>query len=438
MNRIVQTQLLKDILENNTLYEVEEIDSKLEYKLNENGEKIRICEIDEIEFDEIKLSNKKYFEFKKGQNKYIVDYAENNKGDIPMLGSSLTNKCIAYYIIPIDEKDVIYSKCITFNKDNAKGSRAFLRDFPFVMDRHHIAILQTELVSINYSQILIDNILKERNFGWGDNVANAEVVKKLSIKIPKEKKLNHTIYSSYKLQQSIAKNIGEKLTNIKLKEQIINKMLKINEMKILNILQFYLTKEIIEVDTKKIKFEQKKLSQIVDITGGNSQYNQDYYTQFLNQGKYPLYTGSKEIVAFIQPINENDVSSIEFCSYNKDNDAGSKAFYHSLENPCIIGGHHNKVIPKENQKINIKYLYYCLDLLFKTNMFYQSQQPIAGKEIIGKFEIYLPSSAETLDIQKEIVDILEKKMEEVKLNNIYLHKINNLLSIAKTSVLKKG
>ena len=184
MISMVQTQLLKNILENNTLYEVEDIEGELEYKLDENGERIKICEIDEIKFDDIKLSNKKYFEFKKGQNKYIVSYAENNKGDIPMLGSSLNNDCIAYYVEPINVDDVINSKCVSFNKDNAKGSRAFLRNYPFIMDRHHIAILQTELISPRYLQIALDKVLMEKNFGWGNNVANAEVIKKLYISIP--------------------------------------------------------------------------------------------------------------------------------------------------------------------------------------------------------------------------------------------------------------
>lgn len=146
--------LLKDILNNNTLYEVEEIDGRLEYILDESGEKVGICEIDDVDFNIVSLNNSKYFEFITGMAKYIVSYAENNPGDIPMLGSSLSNDCIAHYIKAIKEDDIIKVPCVSFNKDNAKGSRAFYRDYYFVMDRHHVCILTTDLVSPIYLSLV--------------------------------------------------------------------------------------------------------------------------------------------------------------------------------------------------------------------------------------------------------------------------------------------
>lgn len=158
-------------------------------------------DIESVIFDNIDYSNSEIFKFVKGQNKYIQSYIKNNPGTVAELGSSLTNQCIASYIEPISPSDVINDICVSFNKDNAKGSRAFYRDYPFVMDRHHIAIIpNSKFINIKYFQKYLDQFLILKKYGWGENVASVEEITKYHIPIPK--KINEK-YNSLILQDAI-------------------------------------------------------------------------------------------------------------------------------------------------------------------------------------------------------------------------------------------
>lgn len=444
----MQKTILKEILENNTLYEVEEKHGRLEYLL-ENNKKIKICEIQDIEFDKIiATETNQYFKIDNGQRITKNELEPDNYGmsnPVEVYSSSEFDEEVFGYIektklLKLKPKQNIYTgKSILLNTGGSVGAiRLKNKDYEYTtIDNVVVYKVIENICSIDYLYYSLLSVMDRSKFNYSNTLRGNDLNKAdLIINIPKEKKFNNKLYSSYQIQLSISKNIEEKLKEISIKEQIIKSMLHINEMKVLNTLKFYLSNSMIEINSNKIKFEQIELSKIVDIVGGNSKYNQEYYTLQSNHGIYPLYTGSREITAFIKAIDDDDISKIEFCSYNKDNDAGSKAFYHST--PCIIGGHHNKVIPKVDTNINIKYLFYCLDLLFKTNMFYQSKQPIAGKEIIGNFNIHIPFSDESLKIQQKIVDILENKIENIKLQNINLNKIIKLLTVAKASILNKG
>lgn len=141
-------------------------------------------DIESVDFKLINLSDEKYFEFIKGKNKYIQKYIINNLGNYPILGSSLKNNCISNYIKPIDESDLVTQKCISFNKDNAKGSKPFYRDKPFLMDRHHIAIIPSDEISAKFLEKSLIHYFYINNFGWGDNVASVDEVQKHSIYMP--------------------------------------------------------------------------------------------------------------------------------------------------------------------------------------------------------------------------------------------------------------
>ncbi|SKA35964.1 hypothetical protein [Photobacterium toruni] len=134
-------------------------------------------DIDKEEFEYKSLADEEYFKFKNGIARYTKKYAINNSGLIPMLGSSLKNDCIAYFVKEEKNTDIINQPCVSFNKDNAKGSRAFFRDCPFVMDRHHVCIFSKK-VDPEYLCLALDRILIAQKYGWGENVANPSEVKK--------------------------------------------------------------------------------------------------------------------------------------------------------------------------------------------------------------------------------------------------------------------
>lgn len=168
-------------------------------KFQEKTGKYIDLDIENVEFGNISLGNKQYFEFVKGKNKYIQSYITQNLGDYPILGSSLKNECISNYINPIDQSDIINQTCISFNKDNGKGSHPFYRDYPFLMDRHHIAILTTEKVNPKYLYYSLIYYFEKSKFGWGENVASVEEVQKHNLPIPK----NNQDFSSIDIQKVI-------------------------------------------------------------------------------------------------------------------------------------------------------------------------------------------------------------------------------------------
>ena len=171
------------------------------FQESEAGRKYRDLDIDDVRFDEISLANDKYFEFVKGKNKYIQRYIKVNEGNYPILGSSLKNSCISAYIKPIDNGDIVNQKCVSFNKDNAKGSVPFYRDYPFLMDRHHMAIIpMIELVDAKYLEKSLIYFFENKKFGWGENVADVPAIQKHSVPIPKD--LDET-YTSFKIQEAM-------------------------------------------------------------------------------------------------------------------------------------------------------------------------------------------------------------------------------------------
>ena len=158
-------------------------------------------DIEEVEFVPMAFKDEKVFKFVKGQNKYIRRYVDVNAGEIPVLGSSLDNECIYSKIKPINPKDVVTEESVSFNKDNAKGSRAFHRNYPYLMDRHHIAIIPNKkIVYPQYLQQYLDSFLRSKNYGWGTHVASEKEIRQYKMPVPKN--LNES-YTSFILQKAI-------------------------------------------------------------------------------------------------------------------------------------------------------------------------------------------------------------------------------------------
>ncbi len=89
-------------------------------------------------------------------------------------------------------------KCISFNKDG--DSKVFYRDYSFLMDRHHVALVPTDEILAKYLYFSIIPYFRKMKFGWGENVADVPTVSKHSIAIPKDLSIE---YSSFKIQEAI-------------------------------------------------------------------------------------------------------------------------------------------------------------------------------------------------------------------------------------------
>ncbi len=229
MNSMIQTQLLKDILGNNTLFEVEEIDGKLEYKLDNNSEKIRICEINELEEDPIYQNiNDVCLFIGKGKTPKYVDTSSieviksgQARGNYDF---DFTNK----YFMDEDSIDKTDERILKYGDlvINTTGVGTVGRVTAYIIDEglhtpdSHMCIMRTKK-EVYFKYLLLNFLsigfkkLESMAEGTGGQIElGIAKIKGIHIRIPKEKKINDEIYSSYQLQQSIAKNIEEKIEEI--------------------------------------------------------------------------------------------------------------------------------------------------------------------------------------------------------------------------------
>lgn len=370
-----------------------------------------------VEFERVNFNNAHVFKFIKGLNKYVREYIDNNPGEIPVLGSSLENQCISGKIIPISESDIIDKECVSFNKDNAKGSRAFYRNYPFVMDRHHLAIIPNlELINVKFLSIFLDYFLQSKKYGWGTNVASVDEVMQYAISIPKQ--LNET-YNSLYIQESLVSffeyfsSINQ--VNIDKIEFILGCVEKLEKLLIPHLhskqksvckqFNLFCKNTSMQLELENIEFEDILLDNYVNFVGGSSDYSKSYFNNAENKGDFDVFTGSLDCIAGIKPLRESDIIKEESVSFNKDNDAGSKAFYHNI--PYIVGGHHYAILIKNDFKTSIhnKYFYFAMKSLFDQNMFFQSKEPRANSGVIKLYKIKIPKSIDhvtSIKIQEQI------------------------------------
>lgn len=156
----------------------------------------------DFNFIPIYLSDTNYFKFVKGKNYYIKSYNTSHPGDIPLATGSVKNESIAYHVKAINEDDVVRINCVSFNKDG--DTKVFYRDFPFAMDRHHVAILPEKNTNALYLYFSMLNILNHVQYEWGENTASVENMSTHKINIPNM--INN--YSSNELQEILSEFIG--------------------------------------------------------------------------------------------------------------------------------------------------------------------------------------------------------------------------------------
>lgn len=284
-------------------------------------------DIEKVEFENISLSDEEYFEFIKGRNHYIKKYNIANRGKYPLATGSVKNDSIAYYVKPINIADIITQKCISFNKDG--DSQIFYRDYEFLMDRHHIAIIPSELLMARYLYFALISYFKKMKFGWGENVADVPTVSTHSIPIPKEYNQN---YKSIDIQKAIVEfleynfnNLERIKSNIDKRYDIVSKMKKslipstFKKTAIKNTFKKYAKNNNIKFDITDIEFETKTLNTIANFpslkrVSGGFDLEIEEYTKLEESKKdnyYPLITGTvtnNQISGYVHKDNLEDGS----------------------------------------------------------------------------------------------------------------------------------
>ena len=158
--------------------------------------------LEELEFEDIRLED--LFEAKGGNSKYTRRYVQEHKGEYPLLTGKLDNESIEAYIDTYDFE----GECITYNKDNASGSKVFYRPqgFKFSMNSHHVALFRKDNfpdnidnIDYKYSMYALNNLFKNKGYGW-ENSANWNRINEESIPIPKP----YGNYTSHQIQKAIA------------------------------------------------------------------------------------------------------------------------------------------------------------------------------------------------------------------------------------------
>lgn len=155
---------------------------------------------------------------------------------------------------------------------------------------------------------------------------------------------------------------------------------------------------------RDFEFSRTPLKAFARLVGGSgTKYTKSYYQDTQNQGPYPLMTGALAPVANVEAIASTDVIDAECVSFNKDNDAGSTAFYH--DSPFIVGGHHYAVLARHEADVKVlpRYLYFALLAFFRANKFYQSKEPRANSGTIEAVEILLPGGEAERSLAQQAV-----------------------------------
>ena len=243
----VENILLKNVLNNNTLYEVYEDDNnELQYKL-EDGEKIRICEIKEVNYNSIKL-------YPNTKDKTIEFIAKKRMGTSEVKENFLASDLVNWYSID----DLTNIKDLYINEPNTKikiSQNEVNKHFSVLSDKRRpiekgnilvsfkmtigitkiynsdkpsycneaidiINIVDKKKYDNKYLSLLIGKeYLKYVQINVGSTTLNDKLKDKIYIKIPTYKNIN-----SYDLQLSIQNYLNRRIMKIKKRNINTNNM----------------------------------------------------------------------------------------------------------------------------------------------------------------------------------------------------------------------
>lgn len=401
-------------------------------------------DIEKVEFENISLSDEEYFEFIKGRNHYIKKYNIANKGKYPLATGSVKNDSIAYYVKPMNIADIITQKCISFNKDG--DSQIFYRDYEFLMDRHHIAIIPSELLMAKYLYFALISYFKKMKFGWGENVADVPTVSRHSIPIPKEYNQN---YKSIDIQKAIVEfleynfnNLERIKSNIDKRYDIVSKMKKslipstFKKTAIKNTFKKYAKNNNIEFDITDIEFETKTLNTIANFpslkrVSGGFDLEIEEYTKLEESNKdnyYPLITGTvtnNQISGYVHKDNLEDGSLsnknvISWTRINADN------FF--LQDKPVCTNDDSFVLEQHENYVREFIRYSILETMRMKNFDWGNK---AGQRKIKNTDILIPQPIQnysSYEIQKILTSFINNVNNEIE---EYFKKYDRAHNIAK-------
>lgn len=444
------------------------LDSAVIEKFNEfkkETEKYQDFDIEKIEFSKVYFfqdtDNITLIGSKKLGNHKDIEYINDENG-LPVYDASVN---VLTYINEIKYPHLVFEVNDNNNPDisfasegnSSAGTNFIIHENKYFVNNHRTVMKFSNKYYSKYVYYRIFNMKKEFGFKRGYIPSQSELQKlDITIQLPKDFNEN---YDSFTIQRIIVEFLEyqrERTTQLRKKmiflQEKVSKIDKVILSKIFELQDPFLKSQFdhfcilkgYELRAKDIIYDSNiQLDTLAEFQGGNGDYTTKYILE--NPGKFPLMTGSLEIKNYIQAMSTNDIISIESVSYNKDNDAGSKAFYHN--SPYILGGHHYGVFIKEEKKheLLVKYLYYCMQNIFDHNKFYQSKKPVANSSLIKTFSINIPRNKDGLSKQKQaiivqyieayetwknkIVDLtnaIEKK--SIKIDEVFLNKLFKGLS----------
>ncbi len=472
--------MLREILEDTTLYEVIEKDGKLEYN-QKDGKKIKICEIKDINFYEITATkSNEFFTIDNGQRITKNELKSTNYGmynPVEVYSSSEFDEEVFGYIektklLELKPNQKIYNgKSILLNTGGSVGAIR-LKNKPYeytTIDNVVVYKAIEKNCSIDYLYYSLSSVMDRSKFNYSNTLRGNDLGKAdLIIKIPKKKEIDKKLYSSYALQLSIGKNIEEKLKLIKEKIKILNimELLCIEKLSLTKkrVFEKKIEDEIIvdkkririkDIKFKKIKlFDNKKQEFIAKKRMGTSEIKEGFFEEdlvnwytikdlnnhknlYIKEPKTSIMISKSKMEELFfnsdkkKPISKGDI----LVSFKQT--IGVTKIYDS-DNPSYC----NEAIDIISIVDKSKYYNGYISLLLKEEYLKYVQHNVGSTtlndNLKNKIYISIPF-AETFDsylIQKEIYNYINSKLNEINIKIIKINVIKNILKKAEENVCK--
>ena len=329
------------------------------------------------------------------------NFCQENKGDIPVFGSSKNKQEVIGYIADKIKKIRYYKDCITYNRNGSVGY-VFYRKGKFVANEDtRVLILKDyfkDNVLYDYLKYVLEIILR-RNFNYS-NKAGINKVMQLEVVIP----------------------------SIETQNVIISKLDLIKEVKekiILYASKMTLSKVVIDPEDG-VCFATVKIGEIFDIVKGKSKYTKSYMNK--HKGEYPVYSSQTSDEGVIASIDSYDYNC-KCLTWTTDGTYVGTVFLR--DGKFSMTTHCGALFLKNEfkNKISFEYMQTILNNILPLNKEGEGSNKRLGVNKIEKIEIDIPiDSKKIFDIEKQ-KQTAEKysKIEEIKKNiKGELEKIENI------------
>lgn len=438
--------LLKDILNNNTLYEVEEDkNNELQYKLK-GDEKIRICELDNLSFDDKLLGgNVGIFTIGRGASPRPIANFITDKNAKEKFGWLKISDVTASNIYLKKVKEYITSEGKEKSKLGKKGDLLLTNSMtvgvPIILDIDtcfHDGFLyfkdpKIEIYNLYVYYFFINYKKKLEAISKGGIVKNlnTDLIKDEYIQIPSKFKN----YSSLELQKSIAKNIEDKFSNIKNKINTLCTIEKLIDMKI----EKYLDDKIkyIKLSNKKMELNLVENNIIFNFVKGKRVTSSQISDLKNKINDIPVFSASKfdnEVLGFSNKIFlQNNGNTIIYNNCVLINTDGTGAGKTRIKNEIFAINDVVFAIELLDTKISLNYIKRVIDSeLNKHNLGYANklyEQDLQKKDI--KVIIPLKSDGK---IDYTLINEIDDDVEQIKHKSINTSNMKKVLEFSKGKV----